>query len=376
MLRLAVATTAALLVGSAALAADAKPARQSIDVVICLDVSGSMEGLIGSAKALLWDVVNELAKIKPTPNLRVALYSYGSNEYTKDNGWVRKEVDLTTDFDAIYQKLNGLKTPARPGSDEYVARVCRDAVKEQKWSEEKDALKVIFVCGNEPASQDPTLKLADIADLAKGKGIVINPIFCGPADHPESKDWKEFALMSGGRFMNIDMDRGVRVVAAPQDKALAELSGKLNTTYVSYGKDGKAKAENQKLQDANAYQAGSGIAAARAMTKGGELYRNSAWDLVDRLKEDPKFDVKKVPEADLCDEMKKMKPEEREKYLKDMLAKRESIQKEISELSKKREEYLLVEYKKMASKADKVFDEAIRAALREQAAKKGIKIPE
>ena len=52
-----------------------------IDLVICLDVSGSMNGLIDSAKIRLWDVVNELARMKPTPNLRVGLYTYGATRY-------------------------------------------------------------------------------------------------------------------------------------------------------------------------------------------------------------------------------------------------------------------------------------------------------
>src|SRR5262249_532078 len=60
--------------------ADGQKAKD-IDVVICLDTSGSMDGLIDSAKNKLWDIVNELAKIKPAPNLRVGLYSYGNNGY-------------------------------------------------------------------------------------------------------------------------------------------------------------------------------------------------------------------------------------------------------------------------------------------------------
>src|SRR5438874_1051654 len=145
----------------AARAADKKAA--DIDVVICLDVSNSMDGLIASAKVKLWDIVNDLGKIKPTPNLRVGLYSYGHNNYPADRGWVRKDVDLTTDLDSVYQKLNGLTTF---GGEEYVARVCRDAIAEQKWSDNKKALKMIFVCGNEPADQDKQVLLKDVAQQA------------------------------------------------------------------------------------------------------------------------------------------------------------------------------------------------------------------
>src|SRR5438067_1453990 len=138
-------------VGGLSWAADApKEKPKDVDVVICLDVSNSMDGLIESAKNKLWDIVNDLAQVKPTPNLRVGLYSYGNDGYDPKIGWIRKEVDLTTDLDKISEKLFGLTTR---GGTEYVTRVCRDAIQQQQWCNDKDALKVIFVCGNEPASQ-------------------------------------------------------------------------------------------------------------------------------------------------------------------------------------------------------------------------------
>ena len=356
----------------AAPAAPEEPKAINVDVVICLDVSGSMQGLWNSAKVKLWDIVNDLAKIKPTPNLRVGLYSYGHTTYDAQKGWVRKEVDLTGDLDAIYQKLNALTIN---GGTEYVTRVCRDAIVDQKWSEDPKALKLIFVCGNEPASQDPTLKLKDIAEQAIAKGIVINPIFCGPASHRDATDWKEFAGYAKGQFAAIDQDRGTVVIAAPQDKELAELSNKLSETYIAYGKDGKGLQANQLAQDRNAEQAGAPAAAGRAESKATGLYRNGAWDLVDKLKADPKFDVKKIPVEELCDAMKKMKPEEREAYVKEMLAKREAMQKQIVELSAKRQAYIAEEMKKNPTKGDTAFDEAVRRSIREQAEQKGIKLP-
>jgi len=371
--KLLLAALALTALTSLADAADeAKPAAgQKIDVVICLDISNSMDGLIGSAKAKLWDIVNDLAKVKPTPDLRVGLYSYGNPRYDAKAGWVRKELDLTTDLDSLYQKLTDLKTH---GGDEYVTRVCRDAVEQQKWATEKNALKIIFVCGNEPADQDKLVTLKEAADKAIKAGIIINPIFCGPVNHGDARTWKELATLAGGRFASIDQDRGAVAIATPQDKELAELSTKLNTTYLAYGKEGKEKAQLQQQQDQRAVE--QNAAAPRAASKAGGLYRNSGWDLVDRLKEDPKFDIKKVPAAELCEEMKKMSPEEREKHVKEMLAKREAIQKQIAEVSKQRDAYLRVETKKQGSKADKAFDEALRGALREQAAPKGIVIPD
>lgn len=346
----------------------------NIDIAICLDTSGSMNGLINSAKAKLWDIVNDLAKIKPAPNLRVALYSYGNDGYDPKAGWIRKELDLTTDLDELYKKLFGLTIH---GGTEYATRVSRDAVEQLKWSEDPKALKIIFVCGNEPAGQDPVVKLKDAADKAKEKGIIINTIFCGPADRQDGKDWKEFAALAGGRFSSIDQDQGVVAVATPMDKELAELSAKLNATYVVYGgKEAKEKQQNQAAQDSNAAQSGGGVAAARAVAKSNAVYRNDAWDLVDRLKNDPKFDVKKIPDEELSEEMKKMKPEEREAFVKKKAAEREALQKQVQELSVKRDAFIAAERKKNPSQGDKAFDAAVRALLREQASGKGITIPE
>ena len=149
---------------------------KAIDLVLCLDVSGSMNGLIESAKLRLWDIVNELARMKPTPNLRVALYSYGATSYPADKGWVRKELDLTEDLDDVYKMLTALHTG---GGEEYVARVSKTALDEQKWSTDKDALRLIFVAGNEPVDQDKKVPLDDVAAQAKKAGVIVNTIYCG-----------------------------------------------------------------------------------------------------------------------------------------------------------------------------------------------------
>jgi len=369
------AAVLALAAVSPVRADEAKPKAPVVEVAICLDVSGSMNGLINSAKAKLWDLVNDLGKANPTPELRVCLYSYGHTSYDKGRGWVRKDVDLTLDLDTVYQKLNELTIA---GGDEYVARVCNYALDEQKWSEDPKALKLIFVAGNEPADQDKEIELKDVAQKAIKKGVIINTIYCdrgGVVGQREAPLWQEFAKMAEGRYALIDQNKGSVVIDTPQDKELAALSSKLNGTYVDYGKEGKDKKANQAAQDYNAERAGGASAAAsRANAKAGGLYRNESWDLVDRLKREPNLDIKKIPEDELCEEMKKLKPEEREAFVKAKLAEREELQKKIAEVSARRDAYIKEEEKKNPNKADKAFDEAVRGALREQADKQGIKL--
>lgn len=356
--------------------ARAVPANEGkpIDVVLCLDVSGSMQGLINSAKIKLWDIVNELAKVKPTPQLRVALYSYGHSTYDPKAGWVRKDIDLTTDLDEVYKKLNALNIN---GGEEYVARVSLTALTEQKWSDDKDALRLVFVCGNEAVDQDREVKLNVVSDMAKKKGVIINTIYCNWGKPGEELGWKTFASDSAGKYAMIEHNQRVVQIDTPYDKDLMTLNNKLNDTFLAFGRrEALEKKENQVRQDANANAAGAPAGASRVQAKGGALYKNSDWCVVSRAMDDPKFDITKVPEAELPEEFKKVKPEERKAYLEKKIAERKKIQQEIADVSTKRTKYLNEEMKKHASDADKQLDTALKVMIKEQAGAKGIKIPD
>src|SRR5262245_2613421 len=343
-----------------------------VDVVLCLDTSNSMDGLIDSAKRKLWAIVNDLAKIDPAPTLRVALFSYGNDTYDAKKGWVRKDLDLTGDLDEVYKQLYALKTK---GGTEFVARVSRDALAELKWTDDKDALRLMFVCGNEPATQDKEVQLDSVAAEAKAKGVVINTIYCGPANHPEVEGWRHFATLAGGKYANINQDRTEAAIKTPFDDEIQKLSVKINDTCCWYGPKGQAAAANQVAQDKNADKAGRDVATERGVTKAGKLYCNAEADLIDRLLTDKEFDIKKIKDEDLPEELKKLKVEEREAYLKKKAAERAEIQKKVAELSAQRARYIEEERKKQPkSEADRAFDEALRAMLKEQAAAKGMKI--
>src|SRR5215469_4544561 len=203
--------------------------------------------------------------------------------------------------------------------------------------------------------------LESVAKLALEKDVIINTVYCTwPRAVPgEIAGWESLAKKAEGRFARIDMKLGTVAIATPHDKKLEELSAKLNKTYVAYGKKDvrEFKSGNQAEQDANAAKA-PGAAPARAASKASALYRSSDWDLVDRLKDDPKFDITKIPEDELCDELKKLKPEERVAHVKKKLAERQAIQREIVKVSKMRSAFIKEEMKKNDKLGDKAFDEA------------------
>ncbi|MCE5276670.1 MAG: vWA domain-containing protein [Planctomycetaceae bacterium] len=372
----ALLTATVLMMGSVVLAAGspkvdpkgvAAPAEKEVDIAICLDTSNSMDGLIDAAKQKLWAIVNELATAKPKPKLRVALYQYGNDGLSSENGWVQRVCDLTNDLDTVYSKLFALKTH---GGTEYVARVTRAAADELKWAG-KGSLKIIVVAGNEPATQDHKIPLQDACKGAAGKGIIVNTIFCGALQEGRNTGWADAAAWADGQFAAIDQNAGTVTVSTPYDKKIAELGTALNSTYIPYGKAGAAGSANQAAQDKNASSVNAPAAAQRAAAKASVVYTNSNWDLVD-AKKDKQVDLAKVSPEDLPENMRKMTPQQREAYVKEQAAAREKLQKEIRELNTKRDEHVKAEMAKRGLDESKSFDGNLRKVVREQATAAGM----
>lgn len=357
------------LAASLACSASAKNAPEQerpIDLVICLDTSGSMNGLINAAKQKLWDIVNELAKAKPKPHLRVALYAYGTPSYGAETGYVREQIDLTDDLDAVYGKLTALVTN---GGEEFVARVVRTSVLEQPWSGEKDALKIIVVAGNEPATQDRQFTIADVCKDAITRGIIVNAIYCGSPTSGEADGWRDVARAADGQFASIDQDRGTVVVSTPFDQKLAALGGEINQTYLAYGARASEGRAMQAAADTSAAAASPAVFASRAVAKASGQYRNSSWDLVDAMGQKD-FNLAQMKEDELPAEMKPMTLDQRRSHLDAMAKKRADVQQEINQLNVQRQKFIAEEMKKGGKSADKAFDAAMLRAIREQALRK------
>jgi hypothetical protein len=348
-------------------------AQRAVDLAICLDTSGSMQGLIESAKIKLWDIVNDLALAKPAPKLRVALLTYGNDGHNAETGWVRVDAPLTEDLDAISRQLFALTTN---GGTELVGRVVNAAQTQLDWSHSNEALKLIVVAGNESADQDQQMPFRDVCKATISRGIMINSIYCGNLADDIAPAWKEVAMLADGHFAAIDHNNGTVVIATPFDDELARLGVALNATYIPYGSEGARCATNQQEQDGNAQTLGTAVAAQRAVTKGcGQVYWNGNWDLVDACQK-ADFKLEDVKDADLPENMRAMSVEQRRTHVTEMQTKRADLQTQINDLNVKRQLHVAEEMKKLADAGDKSFDAAIRKAIRAQAQAKGFAFEE
>lgn len=342
---------------------------KKVDLVIALDTSSSMDGLIDSARQKLWDVVNLLAHARPTPVLRVGLISYGNDGYDSKVGWVRKDAELTTNLDDVSEKLFALRTN---GGSEYVARAVHDATTQMKWDQDPGTLKIIFVAGNEPANQDPMIPVERALGEARQKGIFVNAIYCGGDGSFEANGWRQVASLGSGKYAAIDQNRVV-AIATPMDGELAKLSNELNKTYVGYGMVAREKAANQAAADSAAGAAGAPVAASRAAAKSSTLYRNDEWDLVDARahgKKDKK-EVGRMAADELPPAMRGMNEEQRNRYLDDKAKERTQLQQRIATLAKQRDAFIASERKKQAS-GPKTFDDAVTSSIRTEAQSAGL----
>ena len=343
------------------------PAGPGVDLVLLLDASNSMDGLIDQAKQQLWSVVNDFASARKDgqmPKLRVALLMYGNDGLPASENFIRQLVPLTDDLDSVSQALFAIRTN---GGSEYCGAVIDSAARTLDWAPHAESYRTIFIAGNEPFTQGPT-PFAEAISQAKQRGVVVNTIHCGDAQTGINGKWQEGATLGGGTYFTINSDRAVPQIPCPQDQPLLRLNQKLNDTYLWYG-DAETRsryAENQMAQDDNAMAEGASSNAQRVAAKSGGAYLNRGRDLVDSYNADNDV-LSTIDEQELPEAMQKMTPEERVEHVKQLAEQRKQVQDEIQKLAAERATFLAEKMKELAEEGgDETLGDAMRKAVQSQ----------
>ena len=319
--------------------------KNTIKVALLLDTSNSMDGLIDQARAQLWEIVNELSYAKckmERPNLKIALYEYGNDRLSNENGYIRQVSAFTNDLDYISEKLFSLTTN---GGNEYCGQVIQTSVNELAWGTNESDLKLIFIAGNEPFTQGPVNYMSASTD-AKEKQININTIYCGDYNDGISSMWQQGAQLGNGDYMAINHNQQTVHIPSPYDDYILELNIKLNKTYIPYGKQGRKKVASQAIQDTNASKYGKANEVSRTVSKSSSFYKNSSWDLVDAEAEQEDFSYTKIDKQLLPKELQQKTNKELKTYVSKKKEERIKIQQKIQEENNKRAKYITAEKKK------------------------------
>lgn len=345
--------------------------RPLVQMAILLDTSGSMSGLIDQARSELWAIVNEFIFARrggAAPEVQVALYEYGKSSLAMKGGYIRQIVQFTTDLDKVSEELFALKTN---GGDEYCGWVIQEATAKLEWSDSPDDLKVIFVAGNEPFTQGP-VDYRKSCKAAIGKNIIVNTIHCGSESEGLGGKWKDGAVLADGKYLNIDQNRQIVHVAAPQDKEITELSVMLNETYIAYGDLGGRNYARQGEQDSMALELSPEASVQRSVAKSSANYINGHWDLVDAYIKDSEK-LRELKEEQFPENMRKMTDKEKTEYVEAKAKQRADIQNKIQSLNEQRKKHVAAEMKKQQAAGGKTLGSAVIQAVREQAKKKNFK---
>ncbi len=345
-------------------------ARPRVEVAFVLDTTGSMGGLIATAKRKIWSIANEMVSAKPTPEIRIGLVGFRD----RSDAYVTKITDLDTDLDKVYANLMEFQANGGGDTPESVNQALREAVDNLTWTDDDAVLKVVFLVGDAPPHMNyEEERYPDICERAVRKGLVINTLRCGGMTDTETI-WTDIAKRSEGHYAAIPQHSNA--IATPYDDRIAELGRGMSDTYLAYGEERLRRVAEASVSggeglamDAADAEAPKAVAADRAVLLA-KTGRMGSRDLVAEYAEGKNI-LEELEEDELPDDFKKMTKPERQAELEKRAAQRKEIQQELKTLETKRNDYIKGEKAKVGGKS--AFDAKVGDMLKKQAEKKGFK---
>lgn len=346
-------------------------AQDTVQIALILDTSSSMDGLINQARSQLWTMVDQMGRMTREVNgktrgvkIELALYEYGNATIPSLQGHIRQILPLTADLDTVSEKLHALTTN---GGEEYAGQAIQVAANWLQWSTDPNALKFVFLAGNESFDQGPVSAASAMAQ-ATGKGIHVQLIHAGGKD----RSWEAAAALAKSDLMMIDQNHVVQHIASPQDAEILQLGNELNNTYMAYGDDGDAAATRQAKADASSAKLSPKVALERAQLKSKNSYNNARWDVVDAVAKDKGF-LASANDGQLPPALRGKSLAEKQQIVEGNAVKRAEIKAKIGKLEADRKAFVDAERAKRAAEPESLETGLMKSA-RKAAGKKGYKL--
>lgn len=327
-----------------------------IDVVFAVDTTGSMGGLIDSAKRTVWSIASHIRKTDEQADIRIGLVAY------RDVGddYVTRDFALNSDLDAVFAELSSYQAAGGGDVPEDVDAALDVTLHKMKWR--TGAKKIVFIVGDAPpASRGDVPTYDTLAREAASKHITINAIRAGH-DSDTQIAFQEIASLGGGAYSSIQQDGGVQQVATPYDAKMAELSAKIDSTMIIVGDEGVRRNYEAKMAAAEAAPAPAKADRAGYYATKGSGGR-SADDFVGGVATGT-MTYDGLDTTTLPADMRGMDKVQLKQEVEKRAAQRAEAQKELGELAKKRDEYL--DANKPGAGGEGGFDAKVKAAIETQ----------
>lgn len=310
--------------------------KRAVDVVFAVDTTGSMGGLIESAKRTVWSIASHIRRTEPEADLRIGLVAY------RDLGddYVTRDLALTGDLDAVFAELSSYRAAGGGDTPEDVDAALDDTLHKMQWRD--DARKLVFLVGDAPpASRGDVPRFDLLAREAGDRQIILNAIRCG-WDEDTARAWQQIAALGHGQFSTIQQDGGVQQLATPYDARLSEISERIDRTAVIVGDDAERAAYETHMAAAAAAPAPAKADRAAyyaADSAGSAGAGRSSSDLVGGVATGA-MSVEKVAPAALPPELRGMDGPALEAEIERRARQRAEAQAELKALTEQRDEYL------------------------------------
>ncbi len=342
-----------------------------IDVVFVLDTTGSMSGLIQTAKEKIWSIATTMAAAQPAPEIRIGLVAYRD----RGDAYVTQMVDLSSDLDSVYATLMDFQADGGGDGPESVNAALHDAVHKMSWSQRDQAYQVIFLIGDAPPHMDyqDDVKYPAILASAAENGIIVNTIQCGNMPTTVTP-WTQIASLGNGSFFQVEQAGSAVAYTTPYDEEIADLSAKLDGTRLYYGSEEEKGVMAAKVAATDKLEASASTAsrARRAVfntSVGGRANLLGENELVDAVASGTvtldEIDADALPEL-----IKPMAPAEQKAYIAGLAEERTELQRQIRSLSAGREDYLAKKVEAAGGLKDSL-DQKLYDAVKEQGGKVG-----
>ena len=344
-----------------------KDERPRVEVVFCLDTTGSMHNLLNAAKQKIWSISNQISSGKPTPLVKIGLVAFRD----RGDAYVTKVFDLTDDLDAIHGHLMGFQAQGGGDFPESVNQALHESVTKISWSTDKRTLRMIFLVGDAPPHMDypNDVKYPVTCKLALKKDIIINTVQCGT--HAETKKyWQDICRSAEGSYVQIDQNGGpIVATATPFDADLAKINIDLNKTQLMFGHKAAQDDGKSKLTASAALPAAAQADRAAFNARAGGA---TAYDLIQNLKEG-KVKLEEIKKDELPMELQNKTVVEQKEILTKIEQTRADLSKKAIELDKKRNEFIAKKQSEdLKNRARDSFDNQVLRILQRQATRNNI----
>jgi len=360
------------LAASLALAAGAKSALSSphtrakhIEVAFVLDTTGSMAGLIDGAKRKIWSIANSIVDINPNAEIRMALIGY------RDIGddYVVKSYEMSDDIQGLYGNLLRFRADGGGDGPESVNEALDVAISDLDWSDSDDVRRIVFLVGDAPPHMDyqDDRKYPDTLREARQRGIIVNTVQAGEA--PDTFEyWQEMAKLGGGKYFAIPQDGGqVDIIASPYDNDILKLQQKIDGTVVPYGTREQQAALEGKISERAAAPAAVQVDNSEFYSKrtGKKEVVTGGGDLLDDVRNNVRA-IEDIKDDELPTELKGKSADELRVIVTERTDKRAKMEAEMTDLVRKRDEFVAAEAAKQPKPSQDSFDRQVEAGISAQ----------